>query len=151
MTEMDFNDFEQLVQDLQKRRPMWFVGDAEGPASDEQLAVAEKLLGVTLPNEYKQFVQCYGGGYFAMTNVFSANPESEWFIVARQKDFQLGDGFVAVTDDETGGAYGFVVEKGKCSERVFYFHPDDGSPPVEQYPSFLTYLAKVGLQQVVGR
>lgn len=145
--EMNFNDFEKLVDGLRKQRPMWFAGDSEGPASEEQLAQAEELLGATLPAEYKQFVQRYGGGYFAMTNVFSVRPESEWFIVAKQKDFKLSDSFIAVTDDETGGVYGFVVDDGKCSQEVFYFHPDDGSPPTEQQPSFLVYLARVGLQQ----
>ena len=142
---MNFHEFEESVQRIRAQKPMWFSSQNEKVATDEQLVSAEKILGVELPSEYKEFVRRYGGGYFALTNVFSVDPASEWYIVVKQKEFNLSDKFVAITDDETGGAYGFLVESRKCSDAVFYLNPDENGIAVLQYASFLEYLAKVGL------
>ena len=136
--------FDDLVRSLKAERPFWFEGDSEPLASDEQIDSAEAALGVNLPIEYRDFLRRYGGGYFARTNVFSVDPASEWYIVARQPADARGK-FVAVTDDETGGYYGFQVDQNRSGDQVYYFNPDDGDEPTLMYPSFLEYLARVGL------
>ena len=144
---MNIATFDAIVQELKARKPMWFAGDAEPLATDEEIDHAEAELGVRLPSQYKDFVHRYGGGYFGFTNVFSVNQSSEWYIVSKWDLLPPKVDFVPVTDDETGGYYGFLVSGDVCSEEVYYFHPDEDELPSFQYPSFLEYVKETGLRR----
>jgi SMI1-KNR4 cell-wall len=121
---MDFDEFNALVQTTQKDHPRWFMhGRRDAPATDEDVLRAEEKLGVKFPPEYVSFLKAYGGGDFCFSNVFSVNPSSKWYVVdhnARVARLGAKD-FLAISDDQAGGYYGFRVSRGVCESKVVYY------------------------------
>lgn len=115
---MDFDAFQMRVEDARHRTPKWFALEGDPPASDTELQAAELSLKTELPGQYRQFAQEYGGGYFALSNVFSARTDSEWNIAEKNRMLRIPD-FIAVSDNGCGDFYGFQTHDGRCSERIF--------------------------------
>ena len=141
---MDWAEFEQRLGALRATHPKWFSEEGEPLPSQEALVEAEQALGVKLPETYKAFLRRFGGGYFGATNVFGVSG-GDWDIVAKNLRYPLPERFIAVSDDQAGGYYGFIVASGACSPEVVYCYPmeADGLKPVAT--DFLSYLVKVGL------
>lgn len=143
---MDINEFAQIVRSEKEAHPFWFEGDSDPLATDEQIEKVEKELGLELPKEYIEFVKRYGGGCFAFTNVFSVQPNSEWYIVDRNKGIELSENFLAVSDDEAGGYYGFLIKSGICKPKVFYWdHETQEVLKNPQFEDLLSFIIETGL------
>lgn len=144
---MDFDQFDALAQQIKSRNPVWFESPHDHLASDEDIKRAEEQLTAKFPPEYARFLKAYGGGYFAFVNIFSVDPTSDWYVVSRNATTGAKD-FLAVSDDESGGYYGFTVVNGICSSKIRYFDFETMEilhKPV--FDSLLEYLLKVGLKQ----
>lgn len=144
---MDFEEFETVFKQVKAEKPLWLEGEMEPLATEEQISKVELRLGFKLPGQYREFLKTIGSGYFGFTNIFSVNPFGDWFLPEKITQFDLSDGFLPITDDETGGYYGFKVDGNVCSEAVYYFHPDDFREPIKKYSTFLDYVAEVGLKK----
>lgn len=142
---MNFANFISIVDDVRKNKPIWFAGDSEPLALDGDISAMEERLQIRFPSEYKSFVRQYGGGYFGLTNVFAANDSEEWGIANKNSGLIFDGKFLAVSDDEAGGYYGFVVLNGACSDAVYYFNLGDGQEPQLKFNSFIDYLLEIGL------
>lgn len=143
---MNFEEFASVFEAVKATKPLWLEGEMEAVATDEQVSDVEAKLDLKLPTQYLEFVQNIGSGYFGFTNVFSLNPESDWYLPAMMMQFDLPDDFLPITDDETGGYYGFEVEGNVCGEEVYYYHLDDSDEPIFKYENFFDYLVSVGLK-----
>ena len=144
---MQFSEFCSIVENCRKNNPDWFdFQDKEPCPTEEDFFDAEKVLGVSLPLDYKEFLRVFGGGYFVFTNVFSVLPGSDWNIIERQGS-KLPNGFLAVSDDEAGGLYGFLYRAdGSCDPGVFYIYLSGWGDIVEKkFDSFFDYLNIAGL------
>lgn len=115
---MDFETFQSFVAQTRQRYPMWFTLDSDPLATDAQIETVSRLLNVKLPDAYCDFVRTFGGGEFALGNVFSVAPESDWYVVTRNKSGAAD--FLAVSDDFTGGVYGFRIFDSICTEAIYY-------------------------------
>lgn len=144
---MNLADFIKKVDEKKKSNPFWFDDEPDSQAEDNQILDAEDRLGVRLPDRYKDFVRTFGGGYFAFTNIFSVDSDGEWFIVEKNDEARcyLPDNFIAISDDEAGGMYGYVIHEGQCSEKVYYWDHDSSSVSDEMYADLLEYIVAVGL------
>lgn len=143
---MKFDDFEKIYNQVKGRRPLWLSNDMEPPASDAEIQSLEDHIKVKLPEEFVVFLKKVGSGYFGMTNVLSASRAGDWFLPDLMDRYgNLPKDFIPVSDDETGGYFGFKVNEGVCEKAIYYTHPDDGSELTLKYADLFEYLAKVGL------
>ena len=144
---MNLVDFISLVNQKKEENPFWFDDEPDTLAEDRIIAGVETKLGVVLPEKYKSFVKEFGGGYFAFTNIFSVDQDGEWYIVEKNNQARsyLPQNFVAISDDEAGGMYGYVVHEGVCGEGVYYWDHDTGSIGEKMYEDVLDYIVAAGL------
>ena len=143
---MNFDEFNHLVEVKKNEKPMWFASEHEPVATERDLKVVEGWLSKVLPGEYRLFLKKYGGGYFGLINVFSANDSVEWGAILKNSSSQNSKGFLAISDDESGGYFGFILENSEYSDSIYCYYPDE-SPSIEfKYNSFFEYVAKVGLR-----
>jgi hypothetical protein len=141
---MNFVEFQKIVNKKKQENPFLFEEQHDQLATDANISKAEKELGVLFPKHYKEFLKTYGGGYFAYTNVFSVDENGEWYIINKNNKMYIPKDFVAISDDETGGLYGYKTDKIKCGEEIFYWDHDDQSVN-KLYNSIFEYLIAVGL------
>ena len=145
---MNFKEFVEIVNNEKSEHPFWFEGECDTLADDDQIAEVEKELGAKLPDEYVEFVKKYGGGYFAFTNVFSVQPDSEWCIVDRNKGVDLAENFIAISDDEAGGYYGFLIDSGVCGPEIYYWdHESQQILKNHQFCDLLAFIIETGLNK----
>lgn len=143
---MTLDEFKTIVDQKRKNNPFWFDDKPDRLASDKDIFGIEKKLGVKLPCGYKEFIKHFGGGYFALTNIFSADECSEWFIVTRNDKARayLPNNFLAISDDQTGGYYGYVIQNNNCSECVSCWDHDGSSISKPIYEDIFEFVIKIG-------
>lgn len=144
---MNLVEFIEIVDKKKHSNPFWFDDKPDSQAKEDQILEAENQLGVKLPEKYKNFVRIFGGGYFAFTNVFSVDNNGEWFIVEKNHEARsyLPNDFIAISDDESGGMYGYIVHEGVCGEEVYYWDHESNSVSAKMYDDLFDYIAAVGL------
>ena len=144
---MDLHEFSKIVDQKKKDHPSWFEGETDSLENGSNIRNAEVALGLVLPETYKLFFKYYGGGYFAFTNIFSVDNDGEWNIVDKNDEAKsyLPQNFVAISDDETGGLYGYVTVEGKCREGICYWDHDCGEIGGPVYEDVFEYVVAVGL------
>ena len=139
--------FIPLVGQARIRTPIWFELESDRPSSEAELDQLSAQLGVALPSEYREFLKTYGGGYFALANVFSAQEGSPWNVVDqnRRNGFSNSE-FLAISSNGTGDLYGFAVKHGvACNEIVFRGHEDGFVTQSIEYEDLYEYLAQYAL------
>lgn len=134
MTDMTLEHFQQQHLTGVAAKPKIFaLIPADPPASTEQIAEMERLLGVQLPSKYRQFLSKFGGGSFGLTNIFSAYSDSDYYLPTRCEESRnyLPDGFVPFSDDGTGGLYVLKVSGQYLEDTVYYWNQDGGLSTTE--------------------
>ena len=117
----------------QEKPKLFQLSMPDPPASEAQLAEAERAIGVRLPQTYRAFLREFGGGSFGLTTIFSADPKSEWYLPLRQGEAirYLPEGLLALSDDFAGGNYVLKVMNGQAQEAVYYWNENGGESPTE--------------------
>ena len=122
--------------------------DTDEKSSDDEIVKVEEILNVKLPKEYVEFLLNFGGGYFAFSNVFSGQSDSEWYVVLQNERAQINTNFVAVSDNGAGDYYGFKVVGGICESKVYIYDHEQKSINVTKYANLYEYLVGVGLHMM---
>lgn len=144
---MNVVEFKNLVEMKRRQHQRWFALESDPAASREAVQRAEARLGVRFPEEYREFLLMYGGGYFAFTNVFSVHHGSEWNVENRNRDFGLvrdGNGYLVFSDPGTGDLYAFRVTDKVSASEVWVYDHDEGSWAVA-FGDLFEFLGNVGL------
>jgi hypothetical protein len=136
-------DFEATVRASIASNSNWFA-NMEGPVEPHAVELLEGQLGATLPDDFRAFLTEFGCGYFGKLIVFSARPESDWYLLKRTQP-TLPSAFVAVSDDEAGGFYGFQLAGETCLPEVLYLYPDEADGPQPVASTFKDYVVEMGL------
>jgi hypothetical protein len=125
---MTKDEFKQRLVEARQERPKVFeAAVSDAPASDRQIESLERLLGFSLEDSHREFLQKFGGGEFGFGVLFSADPESEWYVYTQLKQSGLdASSFVPVSDNFAGDAYGFRVERGRCKKPVVVWDHEIG-------------------------
>lgn len=144
---MNFEQFIDRLNQLRTKKPVWFGLEAEPNGTDSEIEEVEKHFSIILPKEYKEFVKSFGGGYFAFTNIFSVNEESDWSVISQNIEIGLisSYAFLAVSDNQAGDYYGFQVIERKCESEVYVFDHDAHQIKKTEYRNLYDYLMEVGL------
>jgi hypothetical protein len=141
---MTIEEFKSIDARYRVEKPKLFSLSSSDPkASEDQLARIEAEIGVKLSVSYRAFLQEFGGGEFGLTDVFSACPDSEWFLPARNADAlsYLPGSLLPFSDDFAGGLYVLKVKEGQAQEPVFYWNQDGGLVPTD-YDDVFEFVAK---------
>jgi hypothetical protein len=141
---MTRDQFDDLVRVARESFASWF-DQVEEPASSDVLATVERELNVALPAEYRAFLAEHGAGYFGRVPIYSADPTSEWHLLGSGREALIARRFVAISEDEAGGFYGFQCQSGACGAEVMYWYPDEANPPKLVAPSFYDWVVEMGL------
>lgn len=96
---MNLNEFNIIFNGVKPTKPLWLEGEMEPKASNAEVSEAESKLGIKLPEQYVEFIQNIGAGYFGFTNVFSVTPNGEWYLLDLLKQFTFPENFIPVSDD----------------------------------------------------
>ena len=144
---MTFEEFQHLVEEARAQDRNYAYG-TEPPATAEQVAAAEKALGVRFPSEYVQFVRRYGGGEFGLGAVYSV-ADGEWNVVDRNGEYYLPfPGFVAIAPNYMGDYYGFLHDGRRCESAVRFLDHETESllgPDVEPYEDLFEFVRATAL------
>ena len=141
---MNFKELCRVIEEKMQANPIWFEFDSDCIASNEDLCKAEEELGIKLNLDYCSFLKNYGGGMFAFMNVFSLDNTSRWNLVAQNRQIH-SSGFLAISDDQTGGYFGYKVNSGICSAAIYYYDCDTSEIMETKYQSLNDYIAVAGL------
>jgi hypothetical protein len=147
-SQVSFSRFKEIDTAMRAERPKVFqLTSPDRVATEATLIEIESKLGIQLPSDYREFLKGYGGGDFGFTNIFSADPESEWFLPKMQKaaSVDLPEGLLAFSDDFSGGYYVFLVENGIAEHPVYYWNQDGGLISTE-FESILAYVVRYAYQ-----
>jgi hypothetical protein len=146
---MKFEELRNIIEQYKAKESFLFDSKSDPLATIENISIAQEKMNIIFPEEYVDFLTVYGGGDFAFTNIISAYPNSYWYVVTRNEQAALKQyNFVAISDDETGGYYGFITQSGICQKRIYYWD-HDGQEVIlnESYESLFEYIVKIGLNQ----
>lgn len=141
---MDIETFKRLDTESRARRPKPFLlVPPDRIATEAELDAVERAIGIRLPSSYRQFLALFGGGSYGLSNVCSADSESDYYLPRKQAEASayLPPNLLIASDDFAGGAYVWVVEDGKAAERICYWHRDGGLTPT-QFENVLDFLGK---------
>jgi antitoxin YobK len=143
MTQLSLAEFRRLhIKKLAETPKLFELESSDCPASERQIHTLERALGVQLPPTYRSFLMEYGGGAFGLTNVFSADPESDYYSLLRNADAipLIPANFIAFSDDFCGGWYVLGFSGGIADEDVFYWNTDGGLRKTE-FANIFEFLA----------
>jgi hypothetical protein len=129
------------IDTLRREKPELFDLGMEPVCSEVEVAGVESALGVGLPEEYRLLVTRVGSGRIGFTVIFSCGPQTEYPIIETNNMINLVDrkSFVAVSDDGTGGYYGFLHENGQCKSEIFYYDHDGDTINPTRYCNLYEY------------
>ena len=143
---MKLEDFKKLVETKKSSNPIWFALDVDMKPDDSNILKAEEELKVKLPLEYIEFIREYGGGYFALSNIFSLDDTSDWNIIKKNHNYSiLRQGHILVSDNGAGDFYGFKVINGICLAAIYFFDHETASWSKTNYSNLFEYLERFAL------
>ena len=144
---MNFDDFKSLVESKRKSNPIWFALDADKKPSQEDYTKVETKLGAKLPLDYLRFINEFGGGYFAFSNVFSLDEQSDFNIVNQNYNYAvIRKGHVLLSENGTGDFYGYKVVNGDCLPQIRFFDHETQQWYETEFADLFEYLERFALR-----
>lgn len=141
---MTFNEFREIDKNYRQTKPKLFqLSFSDEAASDAQLKEVENRVGLKLPQDYRNFLAEFGGGDYGLTNIFSANPEGEFYLPLKREELvgYLPPDLLAFSDDGAGGFYVLKINEQQAEPSVFYWNQDGGLVETE-FDSVLEYIVR---------
>ena len=143
---MNFNDFLALVEHTKEIHPVWFGLEPDEVPNQEDIAVAEQNLGIKFPQDYKDFLREYGGGYFGLGKVFSLQQGSDWNVIDINLNLDyLSEGYLAISDDGAGDYFAYKIIENVCQPNIYFFDHEENKWELTEYFNLFDYLKKYAL------
>jgi len=146
---MNVNEFEELLGSARREHPKWFLLESDPPAATGSIEEVQRRLGVRLPEEYRFFLENYGGGQFAFATVFSVHPGSAWNIEAQNASIPRAmhrEDFVAVADNGVGDYYGFKTQNGMCERAIWFADHEELAIKPTRFADFFEFIVEKALK-----
>lgn len=141
---MTQEDFDRRVREAMATKSNWFAS-AEPAVGQEAVAKVEAQLGQSLPDEFKHFAVTFGGGYFGGVNISTLDERSDWYVLSRPSLEIDGKKMLVISDDESGGYYGFLSNGVNFQQYITYINPDDRDRKDDIAPSFFVFVENFAL------
>lgn len=141
---MTIDEFKRLEDAYRISKPSIFrLASPDPPASAEQISSVETAIKCLLPESYRQFLASCGGGDYALFLVFSANPDSEYYLPRRLEELRplIGGGLLPFHDDEAGGLYVLRINHNVAAEAVYYLDWETQELSGPEYESVIDAVA----------
>ncbi len=143
---MSFDDFKALIKSKKMVNPIWFAMEADEKPNQESFSDVEVKLDAKLPTDYMNFINEFGGGYFAFANVFSLDEKSEWNIVRQNYGYDsIRKGHVLISENGMGDFYGYKVIDGVCLPEIYFFDHETARWVETEILNLFEYLEKFAL------
>lgn len=143
---MNFEAFKELVEKTRSEHPVWFGIESDECPDETAVIEAERKLGSKLPADYKKFIFEYGGGYFALSNVYSLEKKSDWNMVDMNYKYNaIRKGHVLISENGSGDFYGFKVVDGICEPKICFYDHEVEAWQESAFTSLFDYLEKFAL------
>ncbi|WDE09013.1 SMI1/KNR4 family protein [Thalassomonas viridans] len=143
---MNFDEFKKLVERKKSRNPIWFAMDADELPNTSLISEVENKLGAKLPVDYINFICEFGGGYFAFSNVFSLDENSDWNILEQNYSYDaIRKDHVLLSENGTGDFYGYKIDNGLCLPKIRFFDHGIQEWSDTEFSNIFEYLAKFAL------
>lgn len=141
---MTHNEFIGIVEQVKKSKPILFELEKDRIISENDIVCFEAANGVVFPNEYKQFILEFGGGYFGFVNIYSLDVDSSFYLLANQNT--VPNGYLAISDNGCGDYYVLKNNAGIIDRRVFFFEHESWQIVETNYEDIYEYLVVEGLR-----
>lgn len=141
---LTIDEFKRREAACRLTKPNLFrLAQPDPPASVSQIEALERAIGCRLPQSYKQFLAATGGGDYPFVNVFSADPDSAYYLPVRAKELQslIEMNLLPFHDDQAGGFYVLKITAGAASEAVYYWDWETRELSNQKYESVLDFVA----------
>jgi len=141
---MDLEEFRSHHEVQRRQSPKVFLlVESDTLATPDRIQALETEIGLRLPERYKQFLMEFGGGIFGLTNVFSADAESGFYLPSRLDAVAryLPSGLVPFSDDYAGGFYVWRATPDRSIDEAVWYWNFDGGLVNTDYLSLLDFLA----------
>lgn len=145
---MTLDEFRAVDREARRAKPKLFsLAPPDTPASEQALDNLERAIGVALPISYRAFLKEFGGGDFGLTTVFSADPNSEWYLEKKYNHFRKGlaEHVLPFSDDFAGGLYVLKIVHGLALEPVYYWNTDGGLVSTE-FSNMFEFVARYAFE-----
>lgn len=122
---MKFDQFCDLVSQAKKDHPIWFEMESDTLPKEEDVQHAEACLGFKIPHDYKDFLMTFGGGYFALSIIYSLDKESEFNLIEINNKYKKisSNNYLIFSDNGCGDFYAYKInEDGHNCDILFYDH-----------------------------
>lgn len=140
---MDFQEFKKFVTKAKLENPVWFGMEPDQAPSEIDIKEAEKKLGKELPQDYKDFLCEYGGGYFVFSNVYSLEERSAWNLIDINNEYSnIREEYILISENGVGDHYGFISLNGVCAPQIYFFDHETEQWNSTQYSNIFEYLKK---------
>ena len=144
---MNFEEFTIIVDEKKKSNPIWFALESDTIPEQSVITEVEQMLGVTLPRCYVDFINKFGGGYFAFSKIYSLDRSSEWFLFDKNKSVnQKLRGYILFSDNEVGDFFGFKIQNHRCEEEIYFYDHEEQSWTITSYGDLFEFLADIALK-----
>lgn len=143
---MNIDEFRQLDLVCRLNKPSLFAMSAsDNVATDAQIGKVEKILNLSLPISYKEFLKNYGGGNYCLLTIYSADPQSNWYLPLQyaKASHYLPKDILPISDDFCGGHYVYTIANGIASDRLYYWNTDGGTIRTE-YITLYDFIVQEG-------
>jgi hypothetical protein len=141
---MNIIDLVDLDKRYRAEKPALFnLSKADQLATNAMIETVEKHLKFLLPETYKSFLRIFGGGNYGLTVIFSADEKSEWYLPRMQAEAEryVPKGFLAFSDDFSGGYYVLSINDGSVEDCVMYWSIDCGISST-QYSDIIEFVSR---------
>lgn len=141
---MTQNEFIEIVEQVKKTKPILFELETDKVMSEMAISQFENDNGIVIPDEYKQFVLEFGGGYFGYANIYSLDKDSSFFILKNQ--YSVPNGYLAIADNECGDYYVLKLENGNALGKVLFYEHEEQRIVETKYKDVFEFLVGEGLK-----
>lgn len=142
---MNIEEFRNIAARYRAERPkLTRLSRSDRPATATEIEEVERRLSTQLPDRFKAFLMEFGGGDFALEAIYSAIPDSDWYLPTKAEFARrlLPNNYLPISDDGTGGYYVFEVGDGLASEKIYYFDSDSGNIEPTGDEDVLSFIAR---------
>lgn len=146
---MNSIEFSRKIDFIRKLKPNWFLSEDKSVATSDEVEKVRLLVNGCLPEEYVFFSLNYPAGYVALMNIYSLVPNSEWYLVMKNKEYGsvvMPDNFIAFSDDETGGYYGFIKQETRYSNEVYFWDSSSNEGIISVKNNFFEFVINRAFQ-----